>query len=81
MYSKKWEKLKIVDMEFLTSIKKQDFLASTSNTDENIFLFVFISSFGVWVYVQYFFDVVRNQTIGISWSSLKNYTSRKYIVQ
>ena len=47
MYSKKWEKLKIVDMEFLTSIKKQDFLASTSNTDENIFLFVFISSFGV----------------------------------
>ena len=29
---------------------------------ENIYIFVFISSFGVFIYVQYFSDVVRNQT-------------------
>ena len=38
---------------------------STSEASENAYLFVFIPSrvsFGVWIYVQYFFVAVRNQT-------------------
>ena len=38
----------------------------TSETGENLCLFVFISSFvsfGVCIYVQYFLDVMRNQTL------------------
>ena len=37
-----------------------------SETGENLYLFVFISSFvsiGVCIYVQYFLDVLRNQTL------------------
>ena len=45
--------------------KNIDFFTSTSETDENIFIFVFISSFisfGDGIDVRYFVDVVRNQT-------------------
>ena len=38
----------------------------TSETGETVYLFTFISSFvsfGLIVYVQYFFDKVRNQTL------------------
>ena len=44
--------------------QKQDFSTSISETSENVYLFVFISwlvSFGVCIYIQYFFDVVRNK--------------------
>ena len=51
-------------MCFYFCVKKQDY--STSETSENVYLSVFISSFVVCIYVQYFFDVVRNQTQRIS---------------
>ena len=41
--------------------KKQDSSTSTSGTGEKVYLFVFISSFGACIHVQYLFDVVRNQ--------------------
>ena len=49
--------------------KKQDFLRSVSETSENEYLFVFNSwlvSFGVCIYIQYFFGVVRNKFKTIS---------------
>ena len=51
-------------MYFYFWIKKQNY--STSETSENVYLSAFISSFVVCIYVQYFFDVVRNQTQRIS---------------
>ena len=51
-------------MCFYFCVKKQDY--STSETSENVYLSAFISSFVVCIYVQYFFDVVRNQTQRIS---------------
>ena len=57
-----WENLNIADKEILTLLKKHDSLTLTSETDENLYLFVFISSLEVCIYVQYFFDAVRNQT-------------------
>ena len=52
-----WVKFKKFDDVFLTLYEKRYF--STSETDENIMLFYL--SF-VCIYVQYFFDVVRNKT-------------------
>ena len=43
-------------------VKKQD---SSISTSEKVYLFVFTSSFvsfGVCIYLQYFFDITRNQT-------------------
>ena len=58
---------KIVDKEFLTlHLKKQDSSTSTSETGRNACPLIYISSFvsyGVCICVQYFFDVVRNQTL------------------
>ena len=51
--------------EFLTMHKKQDSSTSTSETCKNVYLLAFISSFaffGACIYVQCFFDVVKNQT-------------------
>ena len=50
-------------MNFLTlhwkkQQQKTGFLTRISETDENLYLFVFISPFGVLSYVQYFFDVI-----------------------
>ena len=53
--------------------KKQDSSTITFETGKNNYLFTFISSFAsVWVciYVQYFFDVVRNKT-----------TNKKYLLE
>ena len=52
-----WVKFKKFDDVFLTLYEKRYF--SISETDENIMLFYL--SF-VCIYVQYFFDVVRNKT-------------------
>ena len=52
-----WVKFKKFDDVFLTLYEKRYF--STSETDENIMLFYL--SFAC-IYVQYFFDVVRNKT-------------------
>ena len=54
--------MKTVDEEFLTLHKKQDSLTWESEIDENMYHFEFISSFEACIYVQCFFDVVRNQT-------------------
>ena len=43
-------------------VKKQD---SSISTSEKVYLFLFTSSFfsfGVCIYLQYFFDIIRNQT-------------------
>ena len=54
--------------------KKQGFLTSIAETSENVYLFVSLSGylfpFLVCIYIQYFFDVVRNklQTININYS-------------
>ena len=59
-----WEKLKIVDKGFQLYINTQDFSTSISETTENVCLFVLIlwlASFGVCIYIQYFFDVVGNK--------------------
>ena len=62
-------KIKIVEKEFLILHQK----TSRSETDENVFLFVSISSltfFGDGIDMQYFVDVVRNSTSNfkISWN-------------
>ena len=51
-----------VNKKFYLCIKKQNSSTSTSATGENIYLFVFISLHGACIYVQYFFDIVKNQT-------------------
>ena len=56
-----WVKFKKFDDVFLTLYEKRYF--STSETDENIMLFYL--SFAC-IYVQYFFDVMRNKTSKIS---------------
>lgn len=56
---------KTVYHEFATAFKNIDSSISTSDTSENLFLLVFISSFvsfGVYIYIQYFFDAARNET-------------------
>ena len=64
-----WEKfLKMFVRNFL---KKQDFSISVLEWSENVYVFASISwlvSFGVYIYIQYLFDVVRDkfQTINIS---------------
>ena len=59
------KKLQIVDKEFWLYIKrKQDFSRSVSETSQTACLFIFNSwlvSFGVCIYMQYFFDVLRNK--------------------
>ena len=52
-----WVKFKKFDDVFLTLYEKR--YSSTSETEENIMLFYL--SF-VCIYVQYFFDVVKNKT-------------------
>ena len=56
--------LKIVE-EFLHYIKIQDPLTSKSETSENANLFVnfiyILASFGVFIYIKYFFDVENNK--------------------
>lgn len=37
-------------------------MASISKVDENVCLFVFISSLGVCIYLEYFLDMVINQS-------------------
>ena len=58
------EKKKIVE-EFLLHIKIQDLLTSKSETSENANLFVIfiyrLASFGVCIYIKYFFDVEKNE--------------------
>ena len=58
------------NLPFFFTRTHQNFNMTLRETSENVYLFVFISwlvSFGVCIYVQYFFDVVRNklQTINI----------------
>ena len=58
----------IVTGMFSFALKKHtDSATSTSETSENVFVFVFISfvSFRVCIYLQYFFEAVRNQTENI----------------
>ena len=43
-------------------MKKQNSSISTFETAKNVYLFAYISSFGVCAYLQYFFGVVKNQT-------------------
>ena len=53
---------------FSFALKKHtDSATSTSETSENVFVFVFISfvSFRVCIYLQYFFEAVRSQTENI----------------
>ena len=63
----------------LTLHEEQDFSTSISETSEIVYLFAFISwllSFWVCIYIQYFFDMVRNklQTIDIyTYSSMLCY--------
>ena len=48
----------LVEKIFSTLHKKDtDSVTSASETSENVFVFV---SFGVYIYVQYFFEAVRN---------------------
>ena len=56
------KKIKIVDKEFLTLHLKNDSSTSTFEIGENVYLFAFISSFGVCIYARDFFDIVRSQT-------------------
>ena len=56
--------------DFKSSLKRpQDFPTSLSETSENVCLLIFISvilwfvSFGVCIYIHYFFDVVRNKLL------------------
>ena len=52
---------KIVDNAFLTlHLKRQDSL--TTERSENVYSSAFISSFVVCTCLQYFFDLVRNQS-------------------
>ena len=56
--------MKPVSMTKLRNIKIVVFLTSVSETSENLYFFDFISSlvsFVVYIYVQYFFDMVRNK--------------------
>ena len=56
--------MKLVTMTKLRNIKIVAFLTSVSETRENLYFFDFISSlvsFVVYIYVQYFFDMVRNK--------------------
>ena len=56
--------MKLVTMTKLRNIKIVAFLTSVSETSENLYFFDFISSlvsFVVYIYVQYFFDMVRNK--------------------
>ena len=56
--------MKPVSMTKLRNIKIVAFLTSVSETSENLYFFDFISSlvsFVVYIYVQYFFDMVRNK--------------------
>ena len=46
---------------FNSAFKKQDSLTPSFEADENIYA-LYISSFGVCIYVQCFFDVVRNHS-------------------
>ena len=55
------KKSKTVDKEFLTLNKKRQDFSTSSETGENVHLFVFISLFGICIYLQYFFDIERNQ--------------------
>ena len=50
--------------------------SSTFETGENWYLFVSISSFVVFIYVQYFFDVVRKKT----WKIFTR-VNKKYLLQ
>ena len=50
---------------FNFNLKSMDFSTSTSEANENVFSFVFkllFVSLGVCIYVQYFFNAVRNQS-------------------
>ena len=50
---------------FNFTLKSMDFSTSTSEANENVFSFVFkllFVSLGVCIYVQYFFNAVRNQS-------------------
>lgn len=58
-------KKQFIEKELLTPhLKNMDSSTSVSETNENVFLFVFISpfvSFGVFGYMQNFFDSLRKQ--------------------
>lgn len=58
-------KKQFIEKELLTlHLKNMDSSTSVSETNENVFLFVFISpfvSFGVFGYMQNFFDSLRKQ--------------------
>ena len=56
------EKLKIIDKEFLALHHKKDSSISLFETVQNVYLFVLILELGVCINMQYFFDVVKNQT-------------------
>ena len=62
MCSRNGEKLKLIDKEFQLYMKKQDFSTSITKKSENVYLFISLSrlaSFGVCIYIQYYFDAVR----------------------
>ena len=63
MCSSNWEKVNIAGEEF--SLCDKDSSTSISETNENVYLLVFISwwvCFGVGIYIHYFFDVVNYTT-------------------
>ena len=64
MCSWNWEKLKVVFKEFKLYMKEKKIFQSVSEKRENIYLhlsYFRLVSFGVCSYVQYYFDVVRNE--------------------
>ena len=71
-----------IGSHFNSTWKKGDFSTSVSEANENVYLFVYrlwLVSFGVCIYVQYLFGVVRNklQTINTRVNQKKIKSSRK----
>ena len=76
------KKNKISGTKLLTLyLKMQDTSTSASETVENISLLLFISPFGVCIYVHYFFDVVKiNKKISTRVNQKKIKSSGKQFV-
>ena len=76
------KKIKISGTKLLTLyLKMQDTSTSASETVENISLHLFISPFGVCIYVHYFFDVVKiNKKISTRVNQKKIKSSGKQFV-
>ena len=58
----RWEKIKNRWLIFFNSAFKTRFFNIDIEAGEYLYLFVFISSFGLCSYGQYLYDLVRNQT-------------------